>query len=533
MRRISVTVFTATLVLVLVFSIAMVQQVIVMPPQPAAQTQKAPVTWAKTYGNTSEDIAMSVAATPDGGCIVVGKTNSFGSGDYDFWVLKLDSNGTIQWQKAYGGTGEDVALSVAVAGDGDGYAVAGYTNSLGASSYDFWVLKLNSTGGVEWQKSYGGASFDYAYSVTFDSEGKIVVAGYSNSFGSGDYDFCVLKLDPATGNITWQFRYGASGTDDVARGIAFAGDGYVVAGYTKSFGASDEDVWVIKLNMDGTLQWQNVYKNPGIDYALSVAVAGDGYVVAGYTNSSGYWNGDHDFLFLKLNSTGEVQWVKKYGRPGVEWACSIAVASDGYILAGHTNSFGAGGEDFLVMKIDQSGTIKWQRTYGGLKNDKGYSAVVHADGYITVVGETSSFDVNGTDFWVLRLNSSGAIANPIQEFTIRDGSAEAKQLFFTNESTGVTAQQSTFSQSSITFKTVDTFATVKEQAPPTPEGGGAPPGGAPTEGGVEGWMITSLWLMSGAGAPSTSLLIGAVVVLAVAVTGVLLWRFRLRAKPKG
>ncbi len=528
MRKSSVAVLVLTLLLTLTLYMAVSTQQqtptleLAVQTQPAAQ--KTPVTWAKTYGNVGEDIATSVAATPDGGCIIVGKTSSFGAGGYDFWVVKLDSNGSIQWQKSYGGEGDDEAYGVAVTDDG--YVVVGSTNSFNAgSSYDFWVLKLNSTGGIVWQKTCGGSGTDIAYGVVFDQAGDdrhIVVVGDTSSFGAGDYDFWALRLNSSTGEQIWQYTYGGLEPDNV-RGVAFAGNGYIVAGYTQSFGVSNRDVWVLRLNMDGTLQWQNLYNCGGNDSAFSVTVANDKYVVAGYTESIG---SSKDFLVLVLNSTGEVHWAKKYGKTGLEWAYGVAFTGDGYIVAGQTSSLGASGDDFLVMKIDQSGTAQWQKTYGGLGNDYACGVTIHSDGYITVAGVTQSFNVNGSDFWVLRLNGSGNIANPIQEFKIFDVSTDAELIFPSSFSSSVTNQASSSDLPSTNVDPSDTYADVKVQAPPTPEGG-IPSGGAPTEGGVEGWAVAALLFVSGTGASSWVWLIGAGVALAVMVAGVLLfWRHK-------
>jgi hypothetical protein len=155
--------------------------------------------WAKTYGGGYSDVARSIQQTSDGGYIVAGWTLSFGAGGLDFWVLKLDASGQVQWQKTYGGGYSDVARSIQQTSDG-GYIVAGWTLSFGAGNYDVWVLKLNASGNVVWQKTYGGGSDDYAESIQQTSDGGYIVAGETWSFGAGSADFWVLKLD-ANGNV--------------------------------------------------------------------------------------------------------------------------------------------------------------------------------------------------------------------------------------------------------------------------------------------------------------------------------------------
>jgi len=154
--------------------------------------------WAKTYGGTGDDYAYSIQQTSDGGYIVAGYTGSSGAGLADFWVLKLKSDGTVDWQKTYGGGGYDSASSIQQTSDG-GYIVAGVTTSFGAGGYDFWVLKLDGSGNVQWQKTYGGTGNDYANSIQQTTDGGYIVAGVTTSFGAGG-DFWVLKLD-SSGNV--------------------------------------------------------------------------------------------------------------------------------------------------------------------------------------------------------------------------------------------------------------------------------------------------------------------------------------------
>jgi len=165
--------------------------------------------WAASYGGSYPDYVSSIQQTSDGGYIVAGHTLSFGVGDRDFWVLKLDEEGNVEWQKAYGGSDYDWATSIQQTDDG-GYIVAGYTFSFGAGGYDFWVLKLNENGNVEWQKTYGGSDDEEAYSINQTDDGGYIVAGGSTySFEPGGYDVWVLKLDEE-GNVEWQKTYGGN-----------------------------------------------------------------------------------------------------------------------------------------------------------------------------------------------------------------------------------------------------------------------------------------------------------------------------------
>ncbi|MDE2180437.1 MAG: hypothetical protein KGJ40_06280 [candidate division NC10 bacterium] len=361
--------------------------------------------WAKTYGGTGDDTATAIQQTADGGYIVAGTTISFGAGG-DAWVLKLDSSGNVTWQKTYGGTGSDGANAIQQTADG-GYIVAGWTTSFGAGSYDAWVLKLDSSGNVTWQKTYGGSNLEIATTIQQTADGGYIVAGSNSSFSSGNEDAWVLKLD-SSGNVTWQKTYGGTGIDFATAIQQTADGGYIVAGRT-DLGASLNDAWVLKLDSSGTVTWQQSYGGAIYEWANAIQQTADGgYIVAGSTKSFGA--GSYDVWVLKLDNSGTVTWQQTYGGTGDDRAYAIQQTADGgYIVAGHTSSFGAGGNDAWVLKLDSSGTVTWQQTYGGVYTDEATAIQQTTDGGYIVAGHTSSFGAGGNDAWVLKLDSSGNI----------------------------------------------------------------------------------------------------------------------------
>jgi len=261
------------------------------------------VEWQKTYGGNAGDNAYSIQQTEDGGYILRGYTQSFGAGSGDIWILKLFSNGDVEWQKTYGGNARDSAYSIQQTEDG-GYIVAGITESFGAGDFDFWVLKLSSTGGVEWQKTYGENARDDAWSIQQTADGGYIVAGATESFGAGRSDWWVLKLS-STGDVEWQKTYGGN-TWDVAFSIHQIVDGgYTVGGTTESFGVGWSDFWILKLSSTGDVEWQKTYGGNSADSALSTKKTADGgYILAGFTDSFG--SGSFDFLILKLDANGDI-----------------------------------------------------------------------------------------------------------------------------------------------------------------------------------------------------------------------------------
>ncbi len=284
------------------------------------------IEWQKTLGGTGLDIAQSIRQTADEGYIVAGCTQSNDGdvagnhGSYDYWIVKLSNTGSIQWQKTLGGAGNDYAYSIEQTAD-EGYIVAGYTSSnngdvTGFHGFeDYWVVKLTSTGTIEWQKTLGGTGFDQAYSIKQTADGGYVIAGYSDSYdgdvtGNHGYDYWIVKLT-STGIIEWQKTIGGTGTD-YARSVEQTTDGgYIVAGYAESINGDvtgnhgSYDYWVIRLSNTGVIQWQKTLGGNGVDFANSIQQTTDGgYIVAGYSNSTNQDvtgnHGSRDYWVVKL-----------------------------------------------------------------------------------------------------------------------------------------------------------------------------------------------------------------------------------------
>jgi len=365
-------------------------------------------TWARSYGGGLGEGAWTIQQTSDGGFAVAGWTWSFGAGDSDIWILKLRADGTIQWQRTYGGYDDDAADLIYQASDG-GYVVTGYTASYGAGAIDVWLLKLGADGAVQWQKTYGGRAEDEAVGIQQTLDGGYIVAGETDSFGAGDWDVWLLKLG-ADGAVQWQKTYGGPRSETTSADPVqqTADGGYIVTGRTASFGAGGYDVWMLKLDENGTVQWQKTYGGPGDDEAHAVRqTLNGGYVVAGYTASFGA--GATDIWVIKLDGQGTILWQKTFGGEGTDLTFSVHPTFDGgCVVGGYTWSFGAGASDFWVLKLSQNGTLQWQKTYGGPARDEAASIRQTSEGGYVVAGGTESF-AGGWDFWVLRLGADGDI----------------------------------------------------------------------------------------------------------------------------
>ena len=200
-------------------------------------------------GGAYNDVAYSIVQTTDGGYAVAGATNSFGAGGSDMYIVKLSSTGSLQWSKTVGGTNFDYAYSIIHTIDG-GYAVAGSTNSFGAGGYDMYIVKLNATGSLQWTKTVGGAVDDYAWSIIQTTDSGYAIAGLTYSFGAGNYDMYIVKLS-STGSLQWSKTVGGTGDDEAYSIIQTTDGGYVVAGFTNSFGAGGYDMFIVKLDANG------------------------------------------------------------------------------------------------------------------------------------------------------------------------------------------------------------------------------------------------------------------------------------------
>ena len=366
------------------------------------------MTFAKTYGGTSNDYALSVQQASDGGYIVAGYTHSFGSGLDDIFLIKTDANGNVQWAKTYGGTGNNYAYSVQQTSDG-GYIVAGSTRSFIMGNEDVLLIKTDANGNVQWAKTYGGTGHDVAFSVQQTSDGGYIVAGFTGSFGAGSYDFFLIKTD-ANGNIIWAKTYGGTSAD-YAHSVQQTSDGgYIVAGETWSFGAGGYDIFLIKTDVSGNIIWAKTYGGTYVEQAYSVQQTSDGeYIVVGFTYSFGA--GNQDVFLIKTDANGNIIWAKTYGGTDEDAALSFQQTSDGgYIVAGYTHSFGAGVDIFLI-KTDANGNIIWAKTYGGTDEDYAFSVQQTSDGGYIVAGSTRSFGTGSDDIFFIKTDANGNIGS--------------------------------------------------------------------------------------------------------------------------
>jgi hypothetical protein len=357
--------------------------------------------WTRTLGGIGMDGGYSVQQTTDGGYIIAGETTSSGAGGWDVYLIKTDAIGEMVWTKTYGGRGTEAGLSVQEMSEG-GYIVVGQTTSFGAGSWDVYLLKTNAAGDTAWARTYGDTAEDRGYSVRQTTDGGYVIAGATASFGAGGWDVYLIKTD-AVGDTVWTRTYGGTGQDYGGSIQQTTDGGFIIAGQTTSFGAGSGDMYLIKTDASGDSIWTRTYGGAGWEMAGSVQQTTDGgYIISGYTDTFGA--GLSDAYLVKTDAGGDTVWTRTYGGTGEEVCYSVQQTADGgYITAGVTTSFGAGLSDVYLIRADTSGDMVWAGAYGGISEENCYSVQETSAGKYIAVGHTTSFGTGSSDAYMIRL----------------------------------------------------------------------------------------------------------------------------------
>lgn len=319
--------------------------------------------WTKTYGenisnfsgvlNGSGNEGFNLVQTSDNGFMLIGERHKFKSGPSDVYAVKVDESGTLQWSKTYGGADNDYGVAVDQLVD-DGYVIGGFSESFGAGIRDMYLLKLDNSGDTLWTRTYGGSTIDAANDMKQTSDGGFILVGYTFSYGAGSSDVYVIRTD-SNGDIIWQHTYGGD-LNDIGQAVIETQDGgFMLCGETESFGAGNKDVYLTKVSSMGDIEWSRTYGGDNFEAGKSVAQSEDGgYIIAGYTR--GFAANGEDFYLIKTDPEGEILWSKIYGGTSDETAQSVLETKDGgTILTGYTRSFGVGNSNVYLIKTDSEG----------------------------------------------------------------------------------------------------------------------------------------------------------------------------------
>lgn len=338
--------------------------------------------WTKSYGGVNNDEGYSVHQTADGGFIALGHTNSFGSGSSDIWLIKTNSNGDTMWTKTFGGNGAEYGGSVQETTD-HGFIIAGNTYSYGAGGSDALLIKTNSSGDTLWIKTYGGPDDDGSTYAHQTSDGGFVICGTTNSYGAGNTDYWLIKTD-MNGDTTWNRTYGGIYNDVAFYAQETSDNGYFIAGYTQPSGFSNSDIWLVKTNSNGDTTWTSSFGGNLNELPYSALQTSDGgYIITGYTYS--YGPGGSDVWLIKTDSNGDSSWTRTFGGLSGEAGQSVIETSDnGFLVCGYTYSFSTQGDgDIWLIKTDSNGDSSWTMTVGGITSEIGFSIdQTSDDGYI-------------------------------------------------------------------------------------------------------------------------------------------------------
>jgi len=367
-------------------------------PMVSANNTAPETEWEKAFGGSDFEFAETVRQTADGGYIIAAITRSYGEGLYDLYVIKTDASGSKEWEKTFGGSNYDYARSVRQTTDG-GYIIAGSTRSYGAGGVDVYLVKTDASGNKEWEKTFGGSGNDDAYSVEQTTDGGYITAGATGSYGAGLHDFYLVKAD-ASGNKEWEKTFGGSEWD-YAYSVAQTTDGgYIIAGSTESYGTAG-DVYLVKTDASGNKEWENTFGDSDYDYAESVAQAADGgYIIVGTTYS---YDVGGDVYLIKADASGNKTWEQIIDSGSWDDGFRADQTTDGgYIVAGDTGACDEDGDAYLV-KTDASGNIEWEKFIGGSDCDCSRYVQQTTDGGYIIVGDTDSYGAGGGDVYLVKI----------------------------------------------------------------------------------------------------------------------------------
>lgn len=440
-----------------------------------AFSQPISIEWEHNYGGTNYDQSIDAISLIDSSFMVLNRSASVdgnvsvGKGSTDFWLTKTNKNGELEWERTYGGGNSDYPQSI-MSTFGGGFILGGYTASndvdisINHGSYDCWIVKVDSSGNVEWELSIGGSSADALFSILPTKDSSFVFTGWSYSsdedldmhIGSTDYsDLLVGKID-TLGNLLWLKIYGWFDDDEGADVIETADGDLLICGTTVVEGEDGKDYYLLKLDADGNMLWERNYGGSGYDYAKALIETPDkNIIITGECWSQdgdveGHHGSDYsDMWTIMVDSVGNIIWQNSLGGTGADYGNDIVYCSDSSIvIAGITTSTNDGDvsghhgsifySDYWVVKLDKNGVLKWQKCLGGSEPEFANALIAPNDTSFVIFGGSFSddFDVSehfygdteAADVWMVKIYEN---CKQLQYYRDTDGDSYGNDLNYT------------------------------------------------------------------------------------------------------
>lgn len=375
------------------------------------------VTWEKLFSKKSTVSFRNVLEVPSGGYLVVGYTADSTINDTDAYVVRMTTAGDTLWTRKINGpnNGKDLFYRAINTGDG-GFAFCGYSTNNGIGNDDAFILKMNSAGTVQWSKYWGGSGKERAQDIVQTADGGFAIGGYTTSAPAAYYDAFIVRFN-SSGDTLWSKRYGTGGFDDANTIVLLPDQGFLLGGQSTN-GSSGLDMYLVRVRSNGDTLWTKKFGTSGTDNIEHIIRQSDGsFILAGGTDGPGL--GGNDGYAVKTDSGGTVLWSKFYGGNSQDDFHQVYKTLDGgFIFSGTSRSSGAAGPNMWMMKTNSSGDSTWSRTYGGDNHDHGYSAVQTTDGGYILCGYSSSFGFNAEEAYLVKTNGSGNISDYLTYITV-------------------------------------------------------------------------------------------------------------------
>ena len=370
-----------------------------------AFSQGAIAPHGKTYGDAGVDEVNYVILAAGGGYLLAGNHFNIEQKRREMWIIRSDSLGAILWQKKIGQSTYTSGEAIVATADGGAVVLAVELGDT-PEDYDTRLVKLGPQGEVEWSRTYGSYGWDWPNHLIETTDGGYLICGWTDSRHAGGGDLWLVKTD-SLGDMQWEHRYGGPAYEEGNHILATADGGYLVTGTTVSYSVGGEDFWILKVNAEGEIMWMRVFGGAGDDDGqFAQPVPGGGFVVLGSTTS--YGQGKSDIWLIRLTDEGNIVWSHTFGGAEREWGAALAIGKEGMVVIGTTLSSGAGQSDIWALKVSHAGEKLWSRTFGGSGLDFGEFIYPTADGGYILAGNTHSFGRGESDIWLIKINSNGS-----------------------------------------------------------------------------------------------------------------------------